>query len=517
MFFDDDYYCLTYEDVASPAFDRFAHFMRYGWREGRNPSRHFVTLYYRDKHLDGADINPLHHYATKGKALGLSTRPTSEDDYLFVQEKVSASFFPETDYRRRTGYSGDTALRDYLSGGWRHHSRPSYFFDGQEYLKTHRYVEALQVSPLYHFASQQRLMGKAPTIVPDVVLQPTEGTLIRSLDAPNYTMHAPNIKELDSIPASVRSVLQPSWDTREVPGRPVSIYQFRDVYLALEGLVFTEDGRPIDVTRTHHSDMEICEGMMMVAEARSKGSAVTIEKGVLAESRGASNYGHFILEMLPRAWLARSRLNLNWPAIIHAAGTQIQEVSRQALHCAGFLADEVLAVSRDAVFVRDLIFVDGLIGSPYISTIVLDCLDELTAQVSAAGARKVYVPRAPAFTRDFEDEPAAAAALADLGFERTPTFGMTFEAQVALFRGATEIVGVTGAALTNILFCRPGTRVVVFSPASAAELLFWLIAEKRGLIYEEVRCFEVGPQLGALPWDRLIRVTPDEVQRLIRG
>ena len=46
-------------------------------------------------------------------------------------------------------------------------------------------------------------------------------------------------------------------------------------------------------------------------------------------------------------------------------------------------------------------------------------------------------------------------------------------------------------------------------------MLFWLIAELRGLRYREVRCEEVGPQRGDLPWDRALAITPEEVLHLI--
>jgi capsular polysaccharide biosynthesis protein len=37
---------------------------------------------------------------------------------------------------------------------------------------------------------------------------------------------------------------------------------------------------------------------------------------------------------------------------------------------------------------------------------------------------------------------------------------------VALFHGADVVVAATGAAMANILFCRPGTKVVELQPAN---------------------------------------------------
>ena len=42
---------------------------------------------------------------------------------------------------------------------------------------------------------------------------------------------------------------------------------------------------------------------------------------------------------------------------------------------------------------------------------------------------------------------------------------MSVEEQVKFFSSADMVVGAHGAALTNLVFCRPGTRVVeLFSP-----------------------------------------------------
>ena len=516
VLFDDDYYRDSYEDVAFAAFDRFAHFMDYGWREGRNPSASFSTLYYRDKHLGGEATNPLLHFVRKGQALGLATLPANDGEYLDLQEDVSRSHFSESDYRRQSHYTGDNALRFYLESGWNTLVAPSFYFEPETYLRAHKYVEKLAVCPLYHFASQQRMTGEARTPVEDILTGAPEGSLMQAIEMAGHDLAHPKLIELEPIPAPVRSVLDSIWCRPSEVGRPISVYRFQDVFVTIEGLVFTQDGKLIDVTRTHHGSAEIREAKRLVGEALEKGPQAVVERGVLAESRGATNYGHFILEMLPRAWLVRRRLNLDWPAIIHASSPEIQSVTRQALGCCGFRADEIIAVGREPVLVRELVVVDGMTSPPsYISAATLDCIDDITSNIAAEKVKKVYAPRAPSLTRDFKDEAAVGATLGQMGFERIPTMGLTFEEQVALFRGAADIVGVTGAALTNILFCRPGTRVTVFSPASASEALFWIIAERLGLVYEEIRCKETGPQLGALPWDRLIDVAPAEVERLL--
>ncbi len=513
--FDAPFYAAIYEDVVRADIDPFEHFMQYGWREGRDPSPHFNTLFYRDMHLAGSLENPLIHYIASGEARGLSTQPLEVDDFLAMQCALCRDLFSEVDYRRRAGYDGENALQHYLSIGWRESIAPSVLFEPEEYLSHHRFLSGHDISPLYHYASQRRACGVEPPLPFDLLIPPPEDALRHRLDVPLVALPPPKVIELAPMPDFIRQRLTPIWSGAHAGGRPVSSYRFENVYVTGEGLVFTADGCLIEITRSTHIDRYIREGALAVSAARAT-DCPTIEAGVLAENRGARNYGHFILEMLPRAWFARSQLDCRWPAIIQGHGSPIEHVSRQALRSIGYAPSEILSVGRDPVLVRELLFVDGLAEHPlYLSPFALRCYDEIAEGISAGTTAKVFASRGRGATRNFVDEPAVATALEAAGFSIIAAGDMSFEAQVALYRGAEHIVGVSGAALTNLLFCRPGTRVDVFSPTSASEVLFWLISALRGLRYREIRCEEVGLKRGHLPWDRDIAISPDEVLRQI--
>lgn len=70
--FDADWYLATYPDVARLEMCPATHFVRYGWRLGRNPSAAFHARgyleEYRDVALSGA--NPLVHYLQHGEREG---------------------------------------------------------------------------------------------------------------------------------------------------------------------------------------------------------------------------------------------------------------------------------------------------------------------------------------------------------------------------------------------------------------------------------------------------------------
>ena len=72
--FNSAWYLREYPDVASAGCDPVVHFVRYGAREGRNPSNRFDVNYYRQRYPDVADagVNPLAHYLRFGADEGRS-------------------------------------------------------------------------------------------------------------------------------------------------------------------------------------------------------------------------------------------------------------------------------------------------------------------------------------------------------------------------------------------------------------------------------------------------------------
>jgi hypothetical protein len=75
--FDPHYYLTMNEDVAQAGVDPLAHFIEFGWREGRDPNAYFSTKAYLDENPDveSAGIDPFYHYIVAGRAEGRRPRP----------------------------------------------------------------------------------------------------------------------------------------------------------------------------------------------------------------------------------------------------------------------------------------------------------------------------------------------------------------------------------------------------------------------------------------------------------
>lgn len=152
---DRDYYLSSYPDVAASGMDAQHHFMHFGWREGRNPSASFHTLYYKDKYMKGSTVeNPLEHYSKSGARKSVKIVPPSIKDYIEIQRPLVEPYFDENFYRSKYQIRPDAdALEHYLTAGWREGFDPSETFSTSEYLKFNPHVAVTGVNPLYHCVS----------------------------------------------------------------------------------------------------------------------------------------------------------------------------------------------------------------------------------------------------------------------------------------------------------------------------------------------------------------------------
>ncbi len=97
-------------------------------------------------------------------------------------------------------------------------------------------------------------------------------------------------------------------------------------------------------------------------------------------------------------------------------------------------------------------------------------------------------------TRMFADAAAVRAFFAARGFEPVSLEGMAPEQQILLFQEAEFIAGAHGAALTNLMFCEPGTKVIELMPEAEMRPFFWLMSQRLGLVHAMLFCAGVDFQ-----------------------
>jgi hypothetical protein len=256
---------------------------------------------------------------------------------------------------------------------------------------------------------------------------------------------------------------------RNRPGRtpPEGVAVFHDVTIFGPGVMRLDDGRLLAES--------LEDPRRRPPEYPASAAVRTINTGVHVAKRASSNYGHFLVEMLPRLVLNAEAYPADVPILLHRASRRF---ALPMLEVAGIDKERVAWIDDEPVRVRTLYWptrntFHPLDNSPHIFPF-LRSLAPRAAKGSAG--RRLFVARRDAGTRQLLNDADVFAVLAPHGFEDVAPGRMSFREQMQVFAEARVVVGVAGAALTNIVFMPPGGTVVMLTPVPMAGWFFWDVA-----------------------------------------
>lgn len=116
--------------------------------------------------------------------------------------------------------------------------------------------------------------------------------------------------------------------------------------------------------------------------------------------------------------------------------------------------------------VKELIYTRGMAGNgSYLSPGLIDFYDQLHPLVEVTGnnpaaSKRIYLSRRAYPRRSLENEAEIESTVESRGFQVVDPADYSYEDQIRLFGQAEFIVSPHGAALTNLLFCRAGIKVI---------------------------------------------------------
>jgi len=354
--------------------------------------------------------------------------------------------------------------------------------------------------------------------VPREVETPASAELL-TLVAPSFEMRPPEVRHRDSIPDGIARAMAVSWDRGNFPQHAVRFSLLEDVYVVAEGLVVDAAGQVLKGSVTQHSPGEIAHAHAAVKAAmRDRSTPWQTGTYVLCTKRGAKNFGHWLIEMLPKAYLAQQHLGSMTPRyIVPAADGGMRQVVGDSLAMLAIDPAAVLPVGPEPIWIERLILVEGLTHhGVYMSPLVMECIDSLVARVEGTGGERLFVTRTGA-SRRFVNEAEILRYAEVSGFALVEPGRLSLAAQIAAFKNAKEIVGVSGAEMTNIAFAPRGARVMNIAPAGMPDTFFWFIAGLRGHTYAELRCAQTGPCRGVAGWDTDLVLEREDMYDLFRN
>jgi capsular polysaccharide biosynthesis protein len=199
---------------------------------------------------------------------------------------------------------------------------------------------------------------------------------------------------------------------------------------------------------------------------------------VLATRGGSSNYYHFLLDVLPRLAVLEACLPDTKPDALYLP--TVTRYQQELLALTGLDTATIVETRKHRAVRAERLLVPALANPDELAPawLVAWLRERLPAVDTADKPTRIFVTRGNRpNTRRLESEPALWPQLEARGFARIDPGTMSVRDQIDHFAAAETIIGVHGAALTNLVFARPGVRVLeLFAPAYLKHC-FWSITQ----------------------------------------
>lgn len=228
-----------------------------------------------------------------------------------------------------------------------------------------------------------------------------------------------------------------------------------------------------------------------------KGKVLTIVQGA-----SGNNYGHWLLEMLPKIKLCSEHFpieNINYfytPNLnkFHKETLSILNINdNQIINSEKYRhiqADEILAVDHPSYykgFIKDQF--------KYQPTWVIDWLKEtfLPHAKKFNSNKKIFIDRTDSLSKhcQFQNEKEISDYLIKKGFTKYQLTKLTFLETIHLFKNAEIVVGAHGAALVNLIFCEPKTKIIEIKPITQTQTVFERLSIINNLEYKLIKTKEI--------------------------
>lgn len=244
------------------------------------------------------------------------------------------------------------------------------------------------------------------------------------------------------------------------------------------------------------------------SEARGEACAVLLSGG------HASNYYHWLFEILPRVvFLEQQSVDLRETVVLAPVQFSFQQESLTLLG-----ARRIRPLAPNQAFK-----VEKLWCTPPAFSANLPfeqsgrwLREQLLREVPAGKSRRVLLKRKQG-KRSIVNFDELAEKLTPLGFEVIAAERLSFAEQLELFASADCVVAAHGAGLANIVFCRPGTKIVEIISEDYLSHLYRDIARAGQLDYAAVVAKAVGRPWELREGSKQLLVHPDRIVAALRG
>jgi len=236
------------------------------------------------------------------------------------------------------------------------------------------------------------------------------------------------------------------------------------------GAIVTQDGTLLRDTETYKEDQHRllipgCDDIACRNQFFFEGSLAVIS------SPGQQCYYHWLLEVLPRLkalvasgmpydkiYLDARDVNRRWQFESLYAVMDYLHISRDRL----LLIDDGSVVTAKTLLVPSIIWTPskGCLWAADLTWFKAFFNDVFVKKNCVDLPKHIFISRSKAQYRRISNEAALIDFLSSKGFVTVYLEDLSVYDQAALFSNADVIVGPHGAGFTNLIFCKPGTRII---------------------------------------------------------
>lgn len=236
-----------------------------------------------------------------------------------------------------------------------------------------------------------------------------------------------------------------------------------------------------------------CDSLMHKIQTRYQPVKIN-GRAILLGAKGAHNYYHWTTDIAPKLILLKEagyKLHDSDRFIVSRAEAGF---AKTLLAMFNVPLDKVISTEMNSPFLEaeELIvpYLNNKMGYGMGKWLPRRMQEVLGVDKIQKQDRRLFINRKPetAAGRTLANSRAAEDFLTGWGFDVVYPETLTIREQAALFATADVVVGIHGAGLSNIIYCKPGTRVIEFYGAHIAPC-YWLISAISGFRYYQHPCF----------------------------
>lgn len=204
----------------------------------------------------------------------------------------------------------------------------------------------------------------------------------------------------------------------------------------------------------------------------------SLEHATWVTTHSTRNHYMWLYTHLPRVMLAETLGLQN--QILFPEKSLLSAVKLSTLDRLGYREPQFIRADDEVIHVKHL----SLLEADGFDPVLLARLrDRLVGDIKEEVRTRLYISREKCHYRKLRNETEVWPELEKQGFEKVFLEDLTLEQQIQKLQSADVVLGVHGAGFANMLFCRPGTRIIEIQDPDDPNPHFYALATLAGLRY----------------------------------